>query len=359
MYKIIAEAPARICLFGDHQDYLDLPVIACSIDRMMKLEAIENSCNFFEVIFEDLNQRVEIPLEFDINKIEKGNYLKAALKVLRRKNIIPTRGYRIKVSSKIPINSGLSSSTALIIVWINFLLSAFSKKRIIRNEIALLAYEAEVIEQQSSGGKMDHFSIALGNTIYLDTKTDEVTSYKEVDLELIVGVSGLAKDTLGSLAYLKSNALKAIEQVQNKIPNFKIRGSQEEISEEILNLTDDNLKPYLYAASKNFSITKAAKKEFEKKQLNHNLLGKLMNQHHDILNRYLKITTPLIDKMIKNSNKSGALGTKIVGSGGGGSIVAIADKNNKEKIINSILSTGAKDAFSVNISNGVTIKNNI
>lgn len=357
MSKIIAEAPARICLFGDHQDYLNLPIIACSIDRMMQLEAIENNCNFIEVIFLDLNQRIEIPLELNLNNIKKGDYLKAALKVLRRKNIIPTRGYKIKVSSKIPINSGLSSSTALIIVWINFLFAAFSKKKIIRNEIALLAYEAEVIEQQSSGGKMDHFSIAMGNTIYLDTKTDKVISFREVDLELIVGVSGIAKDTLGSLAHLKSNALKAIDQVQNKIPNYEIGNSPEEITEEILNLTDDNLKPYLYAAIKNFSITKAAKKEFEKKPLNHNLLGKLMNQHHDLLNKYLKITTPLIDTMIENANKSGALGTKIIGSGGGGSIIAIANKNNKEKIINSILSTGAKDAFSVNISNGATIKN--
>ena len=59
MSKIISKAPGRICLFGDHQDYLDLPVIACSIDRMMQLEAIENGCNFFEVIFSDLNQKIE------------------------------------------------------------------------------------------------------------------------------------------------------------------------------------------------------------------------------------------------------------------------------------------------------------
>ena len=125
------------------------------------------------------------------------------------------------ISSNIPINSGLSSSTALIIVWINFLFKAFGKKSISPKEIAQIAYEVEVIEQKSSGGKMDHFTISLGNTIYLDTKTDKVTSYKKLDLELVVGVSGLAKDTLGSLNHLKLNAVKAIKQVQKKIPNFE------------------------------------------------------------------------------------------------------------------------------------------
>ena len=36
---IYIKAPARICLFGDHQDYLGLPVIACSIARFINLKA--------------------------------------------------------------------------------------------------------------------------------------------------------------------------------------------------------------------------------------------------------------------------------------------------------------------------------
>ena len=79
-------------------------------------------------------------------------------------------------------------------------------------------------------------------------------------------------------------------------------------------------------------------------------LARYYRQVDNILKTDLKITPPLINRMIENANRSGALGSKIVGSGGGGCIVAIADKNYKEKIINSIIKTGAKDAFSVNIS---------
>ena len=355
MSKIISEAPGRICLFGDHQDYLSLPVIACSIDRLMRLEAVENNSKFFEIIFSDLNQRIRIPIKDNLTNIKKGDYFKAALKVLERRNVIPTKGYRILINSNIPINSGLSSSSALTIVWINFLLAAFCKKKISPTELALLAYETEVIEQKTSGGKMDHFSISLGDTIFLDTKTDQVKSYKELNLELIIGVSGIKKDTYGGLAHLKSNALRAIKNVQNKLPNFKIDDIKKNTKNDILDLIDGDLRPYLHAAIKNHSITLAAKKEFEKKQLDKKLIGKLMNQHHFILKNYLKTTTPLIDKMVDSANKSGALGSKIVGSGGGGCIVAIGN-DNKEKIINSLIEAGAIDAFSVNISNGVKIK---
>ena len=47
MNKIIAEAPGRVCLFGDHQDYLELPVIASAIDRFITIEAVENGNDFF------------------------------------------------------------------------------------------------------------------------------------------------------------------------------------------------------------------------------------------------------------------------------------------------------------------------
>ncbi len=34
---LCASAPGRVCLFGEHQDYLDLPVIPCAISRRMTI----------------------------------------------------------------------------------------------------------------------------------------------------------------------------------------------------------------------------------------------------------------------------------------------------------------------------------
>ena len=58
-----------------------------------------------------------------------------------------------------------------------------------------------------------------------------------------------------------------------------------------------------------------------------------MNKHHYYLKNLLKITVPKIDDMINAALNTGALGAKIVGSGGGGSITVLAPKNREEHII--------------------------
>ena len=75
MNKILSYAPGRVCLFGDHQDYLELPVIACAIDRIMQIDAEENGKDHFEINMPDMGQQTTIKLEPDFSKIERGNSL--------------------------------------------------------------------------------------------------------------------------------------------------------------------------------------------------------------------------------------------------------------------------------------------
>ena len=53
---MISKAPARICLFGDHQDYLGLPVIACAIDKYITVEGKPNHSNFLNFNLKDLKK---------------------------------------------------------------------------------------------------------------------------------------------------------------------------------------------------------------------------------------------------------------------------------------------------------------
>ena len=97
-------------------------------------------------------------------------------------------------------------------------------------------------------------------------------------------------------------------------------------------------------------------KTLEEEPFKPQILGELMNEHHHILKSYLKITPPLMDKMIDAANDNGALGSKIVGSGGGGCMVAIVQDQNQKQIIEAIKASGAEDAFAVNITKGATLK---
>ena len=63
-----------------------------------------------------------------------------------------------------------------------------------------------------------------------------------------------------------------------------------------------------------------------------------------------------IDKMIDISLENGAIGCKIVGSGGGGSIVSLStNSNTSNKIVSELKSIGVKDAFIARKGNGPTI----
>jgi galactokinase len=48
--------------------------------------------------------------------------------------------------------------------------------------------------------------------------------------------------------------------------------------------------------------------------------------------------------------QAGALGAKIIGSGGGGAMVAIAEEHTKENIIQAFKTAGAHDAYEVKLA---------
>jgi len=355
--EIISIAPGRTCLFGDHQDYLGLPIIACAINRYITVKATKNNSNTFNIDLPDINKKRIITLNKPFTKLEKEDFLQAALQVLKRYSCIPNCGYNVLITGTIPINSGTSSSSALTIAWVQFLLKAFGPKHLLTPEyISQLAFEAEVLEFNAPGGKMDQYSIGLGNIIYLETGNHFAYEVlKKPITGLIMADSGVPKETIGLLKRLRTNAWKAIEEVKKELPNFKIETANIKDLQNYLNCVSQDLKPYLEAAIGNYNVTKAALKEFKKEELDIIKIGDLMNEHHYYLKNLLKITVPKIDDMINAALNAGALGAKIVGSGGGGSITVLAPKNREEHIMKAIYKAGAKNVYVASVDGGARI----
>tara|TARA_R110002033_G_scaffold160593_1_gene196972 strand:+ start:2307 stop:3407 length:1101 start_codon:yes stop_codon:yes gene_type:complete len=357
MKKIISIAPGRTCLFGDHQDYLGLPIIACAISRNIKLTAIENGLRIFNINKPDINVKRVINIDDEICHIEKEDHLLYALRVLKRHGCIPNKGYDIKFQGNLPINAGTSSSSAVVVSWVNFLIEAFGVNAKVTPEfISQMAYEAEVLEQGAPGGKMDQYSIGLGNIVYLETGDDFSYEIINTPLEgLIIGESGIPKETVGLLSELREKTWLAISRVKNEVSGFDIKDAKKEDLEKYLSYVPDSLKNYFHAAIVNHHITKRAFEEFKKESPDFIKIGALMSDHHNVLKNLLKITVPRIDDMIEAALHTGALGAKIVGSGGGGSIVVLSPKGKEQYIINAIKNAGAKDAFQVSVDPGARI----
>ncbi len=355
--NISLTAPARICLFGDHQDYLGLPVIACAIDKFITLTATKKNSQTLKLILPDINSERSIDISETFENLEKGDHFASAIRVIKRHGAIIDSGYEIIISGNIPINAGVSSSSAVLVAWIHFLLKAFGPDGETTPEfISQLAYEAEVLEHNSPGGKMDQYTIGIGNIVFIET--GDILNYEVIGESLdgmVLGESGIEKDTIGVLGSSKSNAIKAIEIVQKHDADFVLENASIKDFEKHKKLLPEELIPFFYAAIKNHIITKKALIEIKKSTLNYLVIGDLMNQHHTVLRDDLKITVPKIDAMINAAIKAGAYGAKIIGSGGGGCIVALCPSHLQKEISLAIKNAGAKDAYPVLVAKGTQI----
>jgi len=350
--EVVSRAPARVCLFGDHQDYLELPIIACAIDRYVEIRGVPNSSQefCFEMLDMDTSRSFSIHEKFE--NLQKGDHIASVIRVMRRYGCIPTVGYNITIQGNIPINAGLSSSSAVVVAWIRFLLKAFGSSQETTNEfIAQLAYESEVMEHNSPGGKMDQYTIAIGDIIYL--KTDASNYVEKINKSipgLIVAESGTPKDTVGLLGDLKGKALEAINMVKGAHSEFDIHSAKLSDVAAYMKELPAMLEPYFYAAIKNHEITQKAHQLLKEETIDLEKMGLLMTEHHEVLRDLLHITTPKIDAMIDAAMNAGAYGAKIVGSGGGGSICAIASEEIQEEVVDAIKKVSNQNAYVIGVT---------
>lgn len=346
------KAPARVCLFGDHQDYLGLPVIACAIDRYITFKAEPNGTQTLNFEFIDLKKTRTLSVKEDLNSFEPQDYIKSGLKVINKVGVQLAEGFDISINGDIPINAGLSSSSAFVVGWLTLVLKLTNQlDRFSSAEIGHMAYQAEVGEHGQAGGKMDQYTSAIGGTIYINTRVDKTFEPLRLPFEkLIIASSGVPKTTLAGLRNLNEKAHKAIAQVKSHVPDFD--QYEHHSAANYVDFVEDDLKEIFVAAYGNYQNTRFAMACLKDKPEEVRFLGSLMNRHHSILQGLLKITTPEIDCLISAANKAGALGAKIVGSGGGGCIACIPAEGKEQEIMNALKEAGAVEVFEARVSQG-------
>ena len=201
---------------------------------------------------------------------------------------------------------------------------------------------------------MDQYSITIGNTIFLETNTNNsFFKIKSPFKNFIIANSGIKKPTDLVLKNLKEKSIDSVNKIKKINESFilsKVKKSEIYRYKKLLDKTSFN---YFEAAVSNHHITLSALNELKKIKPNLNELGRLMNEHHNFLKNNLKITVPKIDEMIDIATKNGAYGAKIIGSGGGGSILILSNENKQENIINKLFSIGVNDVVKANESPGI------
>ena len=350
--ELRVSSPGRICLVGEHQDYFGLAIIAAAINLRITISGKRRSDKTFVIDLPDIGEKEEFSGDQDIPYEKKRDYLKSAVNIHRRQGLELT-GWDCLVRGTIPINAGTSSSSALVVAWNKFLLEAAGDRRAgIPEEIAELGYLTEVAEFKEPGGKMDHYTSALGGAVWIQFDEPMKLTKLENPLQTFVLANSLEKkDTTGMLGFIKSHVLEGAARVREKIPGFSLKSPlTAEVLKEIDRLGSDDRR-LLKGTLMTRDLTWAGAALFQTQPFDHRKFGALLSAQHDVLRDLLQISTPKIERMIRAALHAGAFGAKINGSGGGGCMFAYAP-DDREKVVAAVEKAGGQ-AFIVHIDEGV------
>ncbi|GAB4023858.1 mevalonate kinase family protein [Spirosoma koreense] len=353
--SVVVSTPGRICLFGEHQDYLGLPVIAAAISRRIRVSAHSSEQQGFRLNLPDIGSAVNIPfVGSPLPYPEIRDYFRSAVNVLLREGFMFSRGIEGEVRGNIPINSGTSSSSALLVTWLNVLTQLADQPRQLSPErLAELAYIAEVLEFGEPGGMMDHYSTAVGDVIYLESTPAIALTKLHPELgTFVLGDSQEPKDTIGILKRVKVGMLAIIDQLKQVNPAFSLHHSAITEAAEFKDILTKDQYILLKGNLANRDILREALTVLQAPVLDHQRFGQLLNDHQTNLREAQRISTPKIDRMLAAALSAGALGGKINGSGGGGCMFAYAP-NDPERVAEAIEREGGK-AYVISVDRGTT-----
>jgi len=319
----IISSPGRICLFGEHQDYLGLPVIPMAINKRLRLfvTLTSKSTDMTRINSRQLKLTEEFNWESLISISNSPfRYIQAVFSYFQEyfsNNSIQ----EIIIDSEIPIGSGLSSSAALLVASVYLIANKSLKLNLSTKEIAEIAYQCEHRILGISCGRMDQYASAIGGIFHMSSgeKTLIAKLNLSKDAIFVIGDSEVQR--------LADKPLKSVQKLIFDGINKLNDSTLETISLTELNKMNlkGNYKKVLEGVIQVRENTKQALKALEKSKTDLEYVGKLLSKQHKFLSENYQVSHPKVDKMCEIALNNGALGAKMTGAGFGGSMFALTD----------------------------------
>ncbi len=320
----LISSPGRICLFGEHQDYLGLPVIPMAINKRLYLhyEFHKNRSSNIRLAskqlkeYELIHTNVKPKLSnspFDYQK-SVFIYFWNEIKDLILSSII--------IDSEIPISAGLSSSAALLTSTVYFISKIILDFDLSLKSIAEIAFKCEHDIMNISCGRMDQYASAIGEIFHMTSREDPKITHLNLSNKLlfIIGNSGIKRKAdipLKTVQYDIFDALRSVNDVKledltiDDIERSRISKKKKKKLIGIIGIKDNTI---------------AAVEELSKRNSDINNIGQLINEQQTYLKENYNVSHPRLDKMCSIALNQGAIGAKLTGAGFGGSMFAIADE---------------------------------
>ncbi len=319
---ILTKTPYRISFFGGGTDYPQWylenggEVISSTIDKYIYISC-RNLPSFFDHKYRIVYSKLEM-----VKEISKIQHLPIRM-ILQdiKKNIKKIPGLEIHYNGQLPARSGMGSSSSFVVGLINTVNHYFgfklSKKNLSKKSIYI---EREILKE--TVGSQDQVAAAFGgfNSIKFDT-------YGNFKVMPIFAFEKDAKNFSKNLFIYYTDINRTAKYVANSYVK-KLNKTKKKNMYEVLDHVKESKK---ILRSKKYD-------EF----------GKLLNETWKIKKNLSKeVSSSFIDSIYSKGMKSGALGGKLLGAGGGGFILFYVPLDNQKYFLKKM---NSRLLFPVNFS---------
>ena len=318
-----SDAPGRVNLIGEHTDYNGGFVLPAAIPQRTSVEAAPRDDRTVRLWSAQYADAPIVEYAIGEERADEGwtDYVKGMTQVLASHGTL--RGFDARVTSDVPVGSGLSSSAALEIATGRALRQMFGLA-IDDVELAVAARRAENDFVGAPVGIMDQMACSLADTtaaIFLDTRS---LAYERVAIParaaLIVINSGVThRHAGGEYATRRKECFAAAAQLGVK--ELRDVGADRRADIDALPAPLDRRARHVVFENQRVLETVAALRAADLGRAGH-----LFVESHASMRDDFEVSVPPVDDLVVIACRvQGVYGARMTGGGFGGAIVALAD----------------------------------
>ena len=352
---VVAEAPGRINIIGEHTDYNDGFVLPAAIDKKLSLRLKLNGTDSeVNLTANDLNEQYTFDLK-DFHPVSLGwpNYAMGVVHELQKIGA-NLSGFDAGFNSDIPIGSGISSSAALecsFAVALNHLFDVdFDNWQLIK--------ASQLAEHNFAGikcGIMDQFASMMGKKEKAMLRGCRSLDFQYFPLQMgeyrLLLLNTNVSHSLASSEYNTRRAeceegIAILQKANEGIKNLR------DVSLGSVLAARNSLPKHIFkrchhVVSENQRVMAATNALLEE---NYVLLGDLMYQSHYSLQNDYEVSCPELNFLVeKTLSKGYILGSRMMGGGFGGCTINIIENKMIDEFWDEV-STQYKGHFGIDLS---------
>lgn len=331
--EIMAYAPGRIEVLGNHTDYNEGLVLSTATD-LYTYVAVKNNGNKKATVHSfDMENTAELELDNALNVKIPGqwsNYVKGVLVELNKLGKI--KPFKAVIYSDVPLSAGMSSSAALEVSTC-FALGKLFGIDLDKKEWAKLGQRVENNYMGLKSGLLDQFSSIYGekdNLILCDFRTIEVVDKVQFPSDYVfVIVNSMVKHNLVESDYnlRRESCERATHSIQKKFPQIKkLRDVTPEMLSECKEIVDStDYKRASHVVSEGDLVMKGID---ALRKGNIELFGSYLYASHASSKANFENSCPELDYLVEASKSiPGCIGARLSGGGFGGISIHLVKKD--------------------------------